>query len=173
MARWYYFFTVIILALLFKHIFKLTFQYVQSSPFSQPSLVESTIEVSHDLFKASMFKTIQIYMLVRNECVFLEHMRVWYECTSCNLLCMFIYINWPTMKRVKACSYHSLSALTQLGHTFQGIQHITLAYQSQINSTLHLSNYMSNWHSIKYISQWHLGKHMSINTNVIQAISCT
>jgi len=61
-------------------------------------------------------------------CIFLEHMHVWYECTSCSLLCMFINITWPTMKRVKACSYHSLSALTQLGHTFQGIQHITLAY---------------------------------------------
>ena len=56
MAWWYYFFTVIILALLFKHIFKLTFKYVQSSPFSKPSLLESTIEVSHDLFKISMFE---------------------------------------------------------------------------------------------------------------------
>ena len=50
------FFIVIILALFFKLIFKLTFKYVQSSPFSKQSLLESTIEVSNDLFKTSMFK---------------------------------------------------------------------------------------------------------------------
>ena len=137
-------FTIIILALLFKHIFKLTFKYVQSSPFSKSSLLESTIEVSHDLLKTSMFKTISNPYACA-EWIYLSRTRACMIWMYLMQLAMYVCIhNLTNHKRVEACSYHSLSALTQLGHIFQEIQayyiHISITYQQHIT----LGNYTSN-----------------------------
>jgi len=65
----YFFYTIIILALLFKHIFKPTFKYVQSSPLPKPSLLGVINFFIMTCLKQVCLKQSQTHMYVWCGCI--------------------------------------------------------------------------------------------------------